>query len=895
MKKFLAILMAICMMASLLCVPAFAAEPANELPAPAAGTVLRITAMKGDSIELVGDHTSFEDGWNEAMDLAGSSKEMKNKGYDRVVVDIYADWNAVNGNFTDDAWWETNGPGFDNDTIYIPDGARVTLNLNGHKINRGLTHTHSDGEVIYVDEDADFIMNGGTNGGTITGGYSDNGAGGIHIKEGAKVTLNNVHILGNHSISDNGAGISLVDATLTMNGGSIKDNLLYEGKGGAIYAEDSAVFLNNVEIKNNQTLTDYTHGAAIYADDSAVVLNECTIDGNGIKDEAKKFYAAISIIYGVDSSISIKKSTFVNNGDMTYKEVGNGVGKSYITDVSSLFSLTETTLTIEEGSNFSKNETGYLINSMSDSMLGISDSTFQDNKSIVLSSVNHLEGSYFQNCSFNNNKSPYHTTLSVVAYTFNVIGDIITFYDCNMGDSTFDKNDADYIRYAYASVPEAEALIRVNAIDADGTTVFSNYYKELAYGWNAAIEDAMTGKYGRIVVDLYTDWNAVGGEFCNFGEGFDYDAIFFPANVKVTLNMNGHTINRGMTTWEYNGEVMCVNNNADVIINDGTITGGWSCNGAGGIHIHDGAKVTLNNVNVVGNKAEDDDGAGIAVYDGATLIMNGGSLKNNIVIDGSADSNHSMDFGIINYYGGAVYVEDSTAIFKGVEFKNNNIRAKEYGAAIYADNSNVTIDECNFDSNGTWNKANGKDASKDVIHGVDSSFTIKNSTFTNSESVDLFYFEDSSLTMEGCKVTGNNVDEIFSFEDSKADLMSVTITDNASVVIYVENDSEKVTMTECTLNNNTPVDNATDIKVETKGTLVMTDCDLGDTTFENKNMVTFSNKAVGSVFGEGSLTTVVALLALIASAVSIFLTVYYNKKKAVSVTANNVAEGENKE
>ena len=50
-------------------------------------------------------------------------------------------------------------------------------------------------------------------------------------------------------------------------------------------------------------------------------------------------------------------------------------------DVSSLLSLTETTLTIEEGSDFSKNETGYLIRSSSDSMLSISNSTFKDNKS----------------------------------------------------------------------------------------------------------------------------------------------------------------------------------------------------------------------------------------------------------------------------------------------------------------------------------------------------------------------------------------------------------------------------------------------------------------------------------------------------------------------------------
>ena len=887
MKKIFAILMTICMTICLLAgassITVFAAE------APAEGVVIRVSGVEQTSqnaftTTFLKNFDNFQDGWNYAMDIAGDEDEMEDNKFDRILVEIYADWSAnTDGEFTEEIF---NGAGFDNDTIYIPSDAKVTLNMNDHTINRGLKHTHNDGEVIYVDEDADFIINSGT----ITGGYSENGAGGIHIKEGAKVTLNNVHIVGNHSVEDEGAGISIEDAALTMNGGSIKDNLLYEGDGGAIYAKDSTVFLNNVEIKNNQAITDKTHGAAIYADVSAVVLNECTVDGNGIKDEAKGFYAATSIIYGVDSSISIKKSTFVNNGDMAYEEIKHKMGSvSYITNVSSLFLINETTFTIEDGSNFSKNKTGYLINSMSDSMLGISDSTFTNNKSIVLYSCDHLNDSYFQDCTFNNNKSPYAKTISNVAYAFNVTDNIITFYDCNMGDSTFDKNDADCIRYAYASVPEEEALIRVSALDTDGTAVFSNYYKELAYGWNAAIEDALTGKYDRIVVDLYTDWNAVNGEFCNFGEGFDYDAIFFPANVRVTLNMNGHKINRGMTTWDYNGEVMCVNNNADVIINDGTITGGWSSNGAGGIHIHDGAIVTLNNVNVVGNKADDDDGAGIAVYDGATLIMNGGSLKNNIVILGAFTSDHALNFGT-SYYGGAVYVEDSTAIFKGVEFKNNNISKGYYGAAIYADNSNVTIDGCNFDENGTQNKANGKDASKDVIHSDDSSFVIKNSTFTNSESVDLFYFEDSTLTMEGCKVTGNNVDEIFSFEDSKADLKGVTITDNASVVIYVDNGGEKVTMTECTLNNNTPVDNAADIQVETKGTLAMTDCDLGDTTFEDKSMVTFSDKAAGSIFGEGSLSMIVAILSLIASGVAIFLVVYYNKKKAVPATATEQSE-----
>ena len=75
MKKLLAVILTICMMASVLCVPALAADPTDELPKPAEGTLLRITAMKGDGIELVGDHTSFEDGWNEAMEYANDMED----------------------------------------------------------------------------------------------------------------------------------------------------------------------------------------------------------------------------------------------------------------------------------------------------------------------------------------------------------------------------------------------------------------------------------------------------------------------------------------------------------------------------------------------------------------------------------------------------------------------------------------------------------------------------------------------------------------------------------------------------------------------------------------------------------------------------------------------------
>ena len=94
MKKIFVVMMAICLMASMLCVTTFAAEPAQDI-------VLRVSALKRDDTTVViKDYTVFEDGWNAAMELAVNSKELNKNGYARVIVDIYADWNAVDGEFT---------------------------------------------------------------------------------------------------------------------------------------------------------------------------------------------------------------------------------------------------------------------------------------------------------------------------------------------------------------------------------------------------------------------------------------------------------------------------------------------------------------------------------------------------------------------------------------------------------------------------------------------------------------------------------------------------------------------------------------------------------------------------------------------------------------------------
>ena len=320
----------------------------------------------------------------------------------------------------------------------------------------------------------------------------------------------------------------------------------------------------------------------------------------------------------------------------------------------------------------------------------------------------------------------------------------------------------------------------------------------------------------------------------------------------------------------------------------GTITGGWSNNGAGGIHIKDNATVVLNNVKVDGNSVRGDDGAAIAVYDGANLIMNGGSISNNFM----RSSTTVFDIEISPY--GALYANESTVTLNKVTLSDNyTFDSAAEGVAIYATESTVAINECIVSGNAVAKE--GRYNAKSVIAGYDSKFIITKTNFTNNASDGedncyadsrLFYFEDSRLTMEGGKITQNNAQELLYFEDSHADINKVTITDNASVVIYVDNDSEKVNMNECTLNKNASIDNASDIQVETKGTLAMNNCVIGDTNFEDKGKV----EGVGSLFGEGSLSMIFAILSLIASGVAIFLVVYYNKKKAVPATATEQSE-----
>jgi hypothetical protein len=331
----------------------------------------------------------------------------------------------------------------------------------------------------------------------------------------------------------------------------------------------------------------------------------------------------------------------------------------------------------------------------------------------------------------------------------------------------------------------------------------------------------------------------------------------------------------------------------------GTIKGGNSDNGAGGIHMQDDSKLTLNNVNIVGNISDDDDGAGIAVYDGATLIMNGGSLSDNLINASEGDNIYLDSKGV------GVYVEDSTAILTGVEIKNNQFKGVYgHGAAICAMSSNVELHDCVVDGNGIYDPNNDEDdnAARSIVFVFKSDFSAVNTKFINngSEIVDNpnsavhnesaligTYATFVDITLDNCIIERNDVESIFdlagsTWGDVNLRVLKTMFKNNKSVVFTGRVDSGYFEA--CTFANNKLSGDYYSFYIDHRDTLTFRDCDMGDSDFNNKSLAIFEdaegNQFPASIFGEGSLAMIVAFAALVVSIAAIMMNVSSKKKTA---------------
>ena len=192
--------------------------------------------------------------------------------------------------------------------LELPSKSTVTINLNGHTLNRGLKKADSKGHALLVKKNSKVTINGGTDkrsktitswnnkgysynttelaSGLITGGYSTNKAGGIHLYSGARLTLNDVTVAGNRAEQKGGSdgyggGIwaSGSDAVVSLNNSKISQNWAYNDGGGICSTSSQFnLFMSNSSVEHNVAKRD-GGGIALRASKAVVTGDPKTVVG----------------------------------------------------------------------------------------------------------------------------------------------------------------------------------------------------------------------------------------------------------------------------------------------------------------------------------------------------------------------------------------------------------------------------------------------------------------------------------------------------------------------------------------------------------------------------------------------------------------------------------------
>ena len=321
---------------------------------------------------------------------------------------------------------------------------------------------------------------------------------------------------------------------------------------------------------------------------------------------------------------------------------------------------------------------------------------------------------------------------------------------------------------------------------------------DLAQLWNEAVQKSLdTGKQVEFI--LPENWYAQHSNTINansFGEGvgFDTGRIYVPAGANIKLRLNGHSIDRNLTSFIDKGNVIFIDGGTLEIVDQtvshgGKITGGYTnagidvdgsrVNTGGGILVLNGGRLVLSGGTVTGNysreTAKDDasamfGGGGVTVDgEGSTFIMNGGEISGNGgIIDGGK---YLMGGGVYLTRGasfvmnGGDIVRNEATLGGGVgaidhvklEINGGNISynaSSQFAGGIYLNSEcEAVINNAVIKNNQSLNYGGGimvNGGSVLVINGGSVSY---NTTQTNGGGIHVF--NSSALEINGGEISDN--------------------------------------------------------------------------------------------------------------------------------------------
>ncbi len=196
-----------------------------------------------------------------------------------------------------------------NGTIAIDEGADVTIDLAGNRINRNLDAINNNGSVFAVKNGAKLRVIDSTGTGALLGGYARSGGGAVYVCEGGEAVLEGISVDGNKAGEKGGA--FFVKGKLTLTGCRVTGNESPDG--GAVYCDtngnvtingDTHFSSNKTTVYGGGALVNYgtmdidgisidnntavTRGGAIWTSGNMVIKNamiqknQAGIDGGGI-------------------------------------------------------------------------------------------------------------------------------------------------------------------------------------------------------------------------------------------------------------------------------------------------------------------------------------------------------------------------------------------------------------------------------------------------------------------------------------------------------------------------------------------------------------------------------------------------------------------------------------
>ncbi len=220
-------------------------------------------------------------------------------------------------------------------------------------------------------------------------------------------------------------------------------------------------------------------------------------------------------------------------------------------------------------------------------------------------------------------------------------------------------------------------------------------YASFGEAWNKAVE---LGKSGEVTFTLCQNWKADSSGSFGSGSGFKSGALYYSGAKKLTLDLNGCSIDRNIFKPVENGAVIYVDSVMTVVdskseeytvsklFKGGAVMNGASTARGGGIVVLDNGELNFNGGTILNCVSTDDGGAISAFGSNAVLKVNGGSFYGNRTFDSSGEC-----------CGGAVYANKATVSINNAIFEGNY--AEDDGGAIYVRDGNLTVSSSSFYSN----------------------------------------------------------------------------------------------------------------------------------------------------------------------------------------------------